>query len=192
MKKYNFRQNLTINTKFNITPINTPKTPSSITPKTTPNTQLITKKNKNFFDAKKIYHDYDTNGELWLGDYEDSLYAFENGINIVINVAYECKTPCTSENYNEYLHYNIKDSNRQETIFVTDEIPKKINIYLKNGNKILVHCKKGISRSATCIIAFLIKYNNLKHYDAFNHVLNIKNDISPNFNFIEALETLEH
>jgi hypothetical protein len=181
MEKRILNLGLTINTNFDDTKqINN-----------SPKTSLLDKNKKKYFDGKKIHQHFYSNGELWLGDYEDSKFASGCGIDVIINTAYECKTPLLP-NQIIYEHYLIKDDSYQDISIITEIIPKKIQEYMNDGKKILVHCKKGISRSASCIIAYLMKYNNLKHDEAYKYVLSIKNNIDPNFGFKSALENLEN
>jgi hypothetical protein len=188
--------NLSINTNFDI-PQNindcSPKTPlidSSPSTGINSNTGEEKIQKKIDFQGKKIHQDYNTSGELWLGDYEDSCYAYQNGINVVINVAHECDTPLISNNYRIYIHYRLKDNSHQDTSIIMKEIPNKLHTLVSEGNKILLHCRKGISRSVSCIMAYLIRYNNLKYEEAYQHMLSIKKNISPNFAFLDALENL--
>lgn len=56
-----------------------------------------------------------------------------------------------------------------------------------NGEKVLVHCHAGMSRSVTIILAYLMKYYNHTLDSAYEHVKQIKSDISPNFSFMGQL-----
>jgi len=60
----------------------------------------------------------------------------------------------------------------------------------KNGS-ILVHCSKGVSRSATIILAFLINNNKMSLLEAFNFLKNKRNIIHPNHGFIKQLGNYE-
>ncbi len=192
MKRCNL--NLSINTNFENKNENifSPKTPLINSPKNY--LKNIKEEKKRKFQGKKIHQDYETNGELWLGDYIDSFYAYQYGINVIINVAHECNTPLelmSEKKYDIYLHYWLKDNSYEDTSIIVEEIPNKVNNFISKGNKILLHCRKGISRSVSCIIAYLIKYKKLKYNEAYNYILNIQENISPNFGFIHALENLE-
>jgi protein-tyrosine phosphatase len=54
-----------------------------------------------------------------------------------------------------------------------------------------VHCGAGISRSATIVIGFLMKYHNCSYNIAYNYVKNKRYIINPNPGFIDALKELE-
>jgi len=61
----------------------------------------------------------------------------------------------------------------------------------ESGTKILVHCEQGISRSASCVIAFLIKYEGMSLIEAYWHVKGIRYCVSPNEGFMEHLVAFE-
>ena len=60
-----------------------------------------------------------------------------------------------------------------------------------NGEKVLVHCHAGMSRSVTVIIAYLMKYHDHTLNSAYDHVKQQKSNISPNFSFLKQLLEFE-
>lgn len=54
--------------------------------------------------------------------------------------------------------------------------------------KILVHCAMGISRSATCVIAYLIKYCHMDTLEAVKFLQQKRSIINPNPGFILQLQ----
>jgi len=53
--------------------------------------------------------------------------------------------------------------------------------------RVLVHCQAGISRSATLVIAYLIKHQKMNLKDAYLHVKSKRPQIGPNKGFIQQL-----
>lgn len=47
---------------------------------------------------------------------------------------------------------------------------KFINKCKKNNKKVLVHCRSGVNRSATIVVGYLIKHENINILDAINQV----------------------
>ena len=59
------------------------------------------------------------------------------------------------------------------------------------GGICLVHCKLGVSRSTTFVIAYLIKYANLTTDEAFAFVKSKRSSIKPNDGFMRQLYMYE-
>lgn len=61
----------------------------------------------------------------------------------------------------------------------------------QTGGKVLVHCRGGISRSATVCLAYLMYSRALQLDDAFEYVRARRHVISPNANFMMQLVQFE-
>ena len=61
----------------------------------------------------------------------------------------------------------------------------------QQGGKVLVHCRGGISRSATVCLAYLMYSRALRLDDAFDYVRARRHVISPNANFMMQLAQFE-
>ncbi|KAL7310771.1 tyrosine/serine/threonine protein phosphatase [Mucor circinelloides] len=59
------------------------------------------------------------------------------------------------------------------------------------GQTILVHCQCGVARSATVIIAYIMKTYNMPMQDAYNHVKHLAPPISPNLGLLFQLREFE-
>ena len=107
-------------------------------------------------------------------------------INYILNVAGECKNKNLPKDIKE-LHFDIKDYENFELYDYFDEANEFINKCRLEGGVLLVHCKYGISRSASFIIAYLIKYMRYTVDYAFNFVFQKRNQIKPNEGFMRQL-----
>lgn len=61
--------------------------------------------------------------------------------------------------------------------------------YRKSGQAVLVHCKMGVSRSASTVIAFLMKQQGWTLDEALNHVRERRPIVQPNEGFLKQLHT---
>lgn len=57
----------------------------------------------------------------------------------------------------EYLHLKVKDSPKEQISQHFDSVCNFIKKSLKREEGVLVHCAFGVSRSATLVIAFLMR-----------------------------------
>eukprot|EP01017_Pseudomicrothorax_dubius_P022141 TRINITY_DN2386_c0_g2_i3.p1 TRINITY_DN2386_c0_g2~~TRINITY_DN2386_c0_g2_i3.p1 ORF type:complete len:160 (-),score=12.09 TRINITY_DN2386_c0_g2_i3:45-524(-) len=59
------------------------------------------------------------------------------------------------------------------------------------GSNVLVHCLAGVSRSATIVLAYIMKTMNLPYEKAFEHVSSRRPVIGPNAGFVRQLREFE-
>jgi protein-tyrosine phosphatase len=117
----------------------------------------------------------------------------ELGITHVIVVGSELS--CRFPKHFKYMHvcmYDTEDENLLRYLDITTDYMKSIYDSDKI-NKILVHCSAGISRSASIVIAYLLRYTFMNHYDdAFMFLREIRPIIDPNSNFVKQLKVFSY
>ncbi|GMM48504.1 tyrosine/serine/threonine protein phosphatase [Pichia kluyveri] len=106
--------------------------------------------------------------------------------SVIINVAEELT------NYSQLLpnsidYYFIPWSHNSHLFNDFQYLTSIIDKSLKANKKILIHCQCGVSRSASLIIAYYMKFYNLNYNDAYNRLKEIVPQISPNLNLIYEL-----
>ena len=62
--------------------------------------------------------------------------------------------------------------------------------YLFLKGRVLVHCLVGVSRSATCVLAYLMIYRRMSAIDAIRTVA-MRRGINPNDGFLQQLAELD-
>lgn len=80
--------------------------------------------------------------------------------------------------------YNIRKDFDQAFQFI-DEC-------LKIGGKIIINCARGISRSGTIVIAYLMFRYSMSLMEAYNFITSLRPQVRPNSYFRKQLETYEH
>ncbi len=84
----------------------------------------------------------------------------------------------------------VHDCASRENYLKLDELADTIKQGVDNGG-ILVHCSMGASRSATAVLAYLIKYHNLDLEQALAVARDTRTLVQPNAGFIMSLSVFE-
>ena len=93
----------------------------------------------------------------------------------------------------DFIYKNVpaRDIERQDLSQYFNECVIFIENAIQNDGKVLVHCSQGISRSATIVIAYLIKSQELSFEDALELVKSKRSMVNPNSGFQEQLREYE-
>lgn len=90
-----------------------------------------------------------------------------------------------------YLNVRVYDDEKTNLLKHWDRTFKYITGARQCGSKVLVHCKMGVSRSASVVIAYAMKAYSLNFATALRHVKHRRNCIKPNKSFLQQLETYQ-
>lgn len=112
-----------------------------------------------------------------------------NGVGYILNVTKEIDNfyPGTFD----YLNIRVYDDEKTELLKHWDSTFKYIAQVKDRGSKVLVHCKMGISRSASVVIAYAMKAFNMSLEEALALVKKKRTCIKPNQAFCNQLKTYE-
>lgn len=91
----------------------------------------------------------------------------------------------------DYFNVRVYDDEKTNLLKHWDNTFKYISRARNEGSKVLVHCKMGVSRSASVVIAYAMKAYNLNFSQAMKHVKKKRNCIKPNKSFLVQLETYQ-
>ena len=122
-------------------------------------------------------------GNIW--NAKNSVELSKLNIHTIINMTYEMKNYYPTDYY--YINYPWHDWLGYQILNDLDNICDQINKLITQKCNVLVHCKMGISRSVTVILAYLIKYNKMSFTEAHEYVKSIKDSICPNDTFVDDL-----
>lgn len=91
----------------------------------------------------------------------------------------------------KYLNVRVYDDEKTDLLKHWDDTFKYITKAKNEGSKVLVHCKMGVSRSASVVIAYAMKAYNWDFKTALHHVKEKRTCIKPNKSFLLQLETYQ-
>lgn len=126
-------------------------------------------------------------GTLYLSDYNSSLnypLLHKYGIKQILTIGKELPVRQTNEFKTMYI---ALDDAPYENI--SDYFPVSHTFISKAPT--LVHCYAGISRSATLVLSYLMRYHNYSLHAALNHCRKIRPIVNPNLGFLRQLSVYE-
>lgn len=114
----------------------------------------------------------------------------EKGITRVLNVAGGvCPNYFPQEL--KYTSFELLDAPHEEIDYFILYAVAEIEDALQNGEKILVHCHQGASRSATLVVAYVAYKLEMSIVDALVYVKSKRSIVSPNRGFLDQLAAYE-
>ena len=92
--------------------------------------------------------------------------------------------------------FDVVDSGAQDLTACMENVFTLSRAELAKGGRVLIHCAQGISRSASCVLYCLMKFDVIQGggmtlKQAFQHTKSIRRIVLPNPNFMTQLFTLE-
>ncbi|KAJ9444559.1 Dual specificity protein phosphatase 1 [Diplonema papillatum] len=136
---------------------------------------------------------------LFLGSHSDAMdknLLRKHNIKCVLNTAKECDSSSSDSSGGESPDRSDVEYQKLE---LADHADESISLHFftafnfletwrKQNRNVLVHCRRGISRSATLVIAYLMQHQSKQLQEAYNHVRSRRSIISPNLGFVLSLE----
>lgn len=114
---------------------------------------------------------------LWLGNYKSAYskkFLNKYKINNVMTVMHNFN-PKYRYNNISYFNIPIKDSDIVSNVnCLFNSAVDYIHRLLSVNKNILVHCKRGHHRSASIVVAYLIKYKGYKYLNAIQKIKNVR------------------
>lgn len=110
--------------------------------------------------------------------------------DLIINVAEEVPSlqyRIPSEYYGKIEYYHVEWSHHSKIVKDLNKLTDLMHKATLQNKKILIHCQCGVSRSASLMVAYIMRYCNMNLNDAYNKLKSIAKDISPNMGLIFQL-----
>lgn len=87
-----------------------------------------------------------------------------------------------------FKYIQVTDLPREDLLTYFEETYEFIKHAQEDGGKTLIHCYFGVSRSATIVIAFVMKKYGMSYSEAFDLVKSKRRFVGPNLGFIAQLK----
>jgi len=108
------------------------------------------------------------------------------GITHILN----CSGLISPNYYPETFHYKtlmLSDSQDTDISIYIDDVVDFINDVLKCGGNLLIHCKRGISRSSSFVICYLMAKYNWTYESSYDYIRKIRKSSCPNSSFAYSI-----
>ncbi len=113
-----------------------------------------------------------------------------NNIKVIINITHEIDNFHENNLLMTYYKFRIHDNNQDDITTILGQTYEIIERHLNRGEKVLVHCYMGASRSASVIIHYLMNKYNMTYEQAKNYVINIRPLVNLSFKFDQTLKNI--
>ncbi|VDK32737.1 unnamed protein product [Taenia asiatica] len=128
---------------------------------------------------------------LYLGNARDSGDAQlmeERSITHIINATREQSNFFEGGGKVEYLRVPVDDNNTADLMPYFKPAIEFIDEAVRTGGRVLVHCKAGVSRSPSLVIAYLVAHSSLTVMEAFTLVNHLRSAVGPSLHFLGQVE----
>eukprot|EP00026_Physarum_polycephalum_P017194 Phypoly_transcript_18342.p1 GENE.Phypoly_transcript_18342~~Phypoly_transcript_18342.p1 ORF type:complete len:174 (+),score=23.46 Phypoly_transcript_18342:36-557(+) len=114
-------------------------------------------------------------------------------VSAVVNVTRELDFFHESDKEKRFVYHRvpITDHDSARIVQELDAATTFIHTQIQAGKCVLVHCKAGVSRSPTIVLAYLIRYGDMDLRQAYEHVKGKRAVVSPNRGFWRQLVEYE-
>ena len=93
-------------------------------------------------------------------------------INVILNITDEISNFYETDNQFTYYRFSIRDNNLDEITTILNETYNVLDHHLSKGDRVLVHCYMGASRSASVVIYYIMKKFKIKYWKALRTLKN--------------------
>lgn len=132
---------------------------------------------------------------LYLGGVQsvaDPQIVADQGIRAVCCCLRDLEYPDSEFNKDlSYFRVDVEDMGHEPIELYFPQATEFIHSWISREQTVLVHCRAGVSRSASVVMAYLMQYQNYSLHDAFFLVRAHRSVVSPNIGFMEKLGNFE-
>lgn len=138
---------------------------------------------KNYYDTETFDADEVYPG-IYVGDWNASLNKEklkEHGITNILSIVNGC-----ARNYPTDFNYELIHVNDDDWVNISAHFDRSVRFIknsVDNGEKILVHCSRGMSRSVSLVIAYMMDEKKMTYEDALAEIKSKRLCANPNAGF---------
>ena len=142
------------------------------------------------YEKRDTYQDIiqEENKHIFLGNIQSRKYVIQEKIEWVIEILSKNEYGLPLPNNVRIYRYEFEDNRHNDIIRWIEEVIPVIRHETGNG---LIHCREGRSRSATILIAYIMKYYNKTYDDAIEYVRTKRPVVKPNPGFERQLRMIQ-
>jgi hypothetical protein len=117
-------------------------------------------------------------------------FLISNNINVIINLTHEIDNFYQNYPRFTYYKYRIHDNNIDDIEPILRDSYTVLNRHIDQGDRVLVHCFMGASRSASVVIYYLMNKHNFRYEQAKNYVISQRPLVNLSFRFDQTLRNV--
>ena len=91
----------------------------------------------------------------------------------------------------DYYRVDVEDMSKEPLEEFLEEATDFIYQWTSQNLPVLVHCRAGVSRSASVVLAYMVRFGNFTLNDAFVYLRAARPAVTPNLGFMEKLVAYE-
>ena len=129
--------------------------------------------------------------QIWVGNYGDAcneIFLSERKITHIINCAKELQASVLRPGYQINIVDDVADAKTKKYFL---EAASVLDRWVREGNKIIVHCFAGISRSTSVVITYCMVYKGWSYDIAYRHLKQRRFQTNPHPDFVPILKEIE-
>eukprot|EP01127_Copromyxa_protea_P009848 TRINITY_DN2353_c0_g1_i3.p1 TRINITY_DN2353_c0_g1~~TRINITY_DN2353_c0_g1_i3.p1 ORF type:complete len:172 (-),score=33.80 TRINITY_DN2353_c0_g1_i3:167-682(-) len=142
--------------------------------------------------SKNLHGCYHILDFLWLGDMytsKESAFLQKIGVRYILNAAHNLDNLFPDQFV--YCNIAVQDQNATNIQRYFTESNAFLEQARREGAMVLVHCRGGVSRSATLVLAFIMWKLRLSYKKALKFLVERKPNVQPNPGFASQLVSYE-
>merc|ERR1711933_19173 len=121
-------------------------------------------------------------GAVFIAGYQvagDGECLHKHGITHIVNTAADVCENRFPDQFS-YVTYYLKDTNSEDISLLFYRTLEWMQNAIKKGGRVLVHCREGVSRSSTMVIAYLMWRFNMSFEAAHEKIRKVRPICNPN------------